>query len=121
MKFPDWKNGFTLVEIIICVALLGIIAAPLLGLLSYTLGSLSYAREETTAVNLARELMEDIKGKPFSTIINYDNYREEPVHGFSDFSRKVNIRELKADLLEITITVSWKQHKVELVSLRGNL
>ncbi|NPV45272.1 MAG: type II secretion system protein, partial [Firmicutes bacterium] len=64
MKFPDWKNGFTLVEIIVCVALLGIIAAPLLGLLSYTLGSLSYAREETTAVNLARELMEDIKGKP---------------------------------------------------------
>jgi prepilin-type N-terminal cleavage/methylation domain-containing protein len=121
MKFPDWKNGFTLVEIIVCVALLGIIAAPLLGLLSYTLGSLSYAKEETVAINLARELMEDIKEKPFKSIIEYHNYREDTVNGFPEFSRGISIKELNSDLLEIKITVSWKQHKVELVSLRGNL
>ncbi len=55
------EKGFTLIEVVIAIALLGIIASGFLMALSGATKALILADERTTAESLARSQMEDIK------------------------------------------------------------
>ena len=62
------EKGFTLVEVIIALALVGIIAVSFLMALSAASKALIVADEHTAAESLARSQMEHIKNQDYSTI-----------------------------------------------------
>jgi prepilin-type N-terminal cleavage/methylation domain-containing protein len=60
------EKGFTLIEVIIAVALLGIIAVALLGALGTASLAMFTADERATAESLARSEMEYVKGANYT-------------------------------------------------------
>ncbi len=67
------ERGFSLIEVIIALALLGIIAVAFLGAMATASKALFIADERTTAESLARSQMEYVKSQSYSTI-NVDWY-----------------------------------------------
>ena len=61
------SRGFTLIEVLIALAILGIVAVALLIGLAIASTALILADEKTTAESLARSELEYVKSQPFST------------------------------------------------------
>jgi prepilin-type N-terminal cleavage/methylation domain-containing protein len=127
------KNGFTLIETILVIIVLGIASYGLLNVFISGLKKSAYPLKGVQAVTLAKEKLEIImadkhdalKGYPFLIAANYSD--ETPVAGFSDFDRTVSFLEVDSTDLsaaspgsgfkKITVTVSWDKEDVSLVSL----
>jgi len=60
------EKGFSLLEVVMAIALIGIIAAAFLGGLATASKSISIADERATAESLARSQMEYVKNQPYS-------------------------------------------------------
>ncbi len=71
------KTGFTLIEILTVVFLVGLIALPFSNMFIFGVKGSNSNTEHVVAYNLAREKLEEIKGLPFSSIkSDYENFRE---------------------------------------------
>ncbi len=73
-KLARNEKGFALVEVLVALALMGIIAAAFLLAIATSSKAILVADERTTAESLARSQMEDIKNQP------YIDYSSDP-HG----------------------------------------
>jgi prepilin-type N-terminal cleavage/methylation domain-containing protein len=101
------EKGFTLIEVIIAVALLGVIAIAILSALSTASLAVFTADDRATAESLARSEMEYVKKQPYEYGINpsyekadnasanYPDYTvsiyAEPLHGTDDGVQKITI------------------------------
>ena len=72
------EKGFSLVEVLIALALLGIIAAAFLGGIATASKAILIADKRTTAESLARSQMEYIKNYPYDDINNPPQYEVDP-------------------------------------------
>lgn len=61
------EKGFTFIEVVISLAVLGIIAVGFLSGLTAASKGLMIADERATAHNLAESLMENVKNQPYAT------------------------------------------------------
>ena len=68
------EKGFSLIEVIIAIALLGIIAVAFLGALATGSKAIFIADERATAESLARSQMEYVKNLPYDDIRNPPEY-----------------------------------------------
>jgi len=66
------ENGFTLLEVVLAMLIIGIISIPVLGLFSGSRQRYGRSTESTIAVNLAQQKMEEIVGE------DLDTYEENP-------------------------------------------
>jgi prepilin-type N-terminal cleavage/methylation domain-containing protein len=81
------SRGFTLLEILIAIALIGIVAVAILGALSTSSKVVSSADERTTAESLARRQIEYIKSQ---------SYNAAPDGGVAIYSKIPNIPNIPA-------------------------
>ena len=72
--FQGSSRGFALVEIVIAIALLGVIAVAILGSLSYASTVLIISDERATAESLACSQMEYVKNQPYDSINDPPEY-----------------------------------------------
>jgi len=73
MKLISGQKGQTLIEVLIAIALLGMIAVPFLTALSTSSRGIIIADEKTTAESLVRSEMEYVKNSPYnSTGFSYE-------------------------------------------------
>ncbi len=120
--------GYSLVELLVAVAILGIVISPLLGLFTGAFSSIARAGQSCTAINLCREKMETIKAKGFDQVHNLfitnpgSPYIEENIPGRPSYRRTTAVTFLDpedhylpphSELLAITITVSYKAGNIE--------
>jgi type II secretory pathway pseudopilin PulG len=94
------ERGFTMLEVVIAIGLLGIIAISILAALSTASAALIIADRKATAESIARTQMEDIKNQDY---INYSlelsDEEREP-----DFYEKISIPDEMGDCtLEIKV------------------
>jgi prepilin-type N-terminal cleavage/methylation domain-containing protein len=75
--FPGSSRGFTLIEVLIAVALIGIVAIAILGALSTSSKTVSLADERTTAESLARRQIESIKSQGYNST---ESVLNEPIY-----------------------------------------
>ena len=68
------EKGFSLIEVLIAIALLGIIAVAFLGGLATASKALVIADERTTAESLARSQMEYVKNQDYDATNNPPQY-----------------------------------------------
>lgn len=67
MRFITGQKGLTLIEVLIAIAILGMIAVPFLTALSTSSRGIIIADEKTTAESLVRTEMEYIKNSPYNS------------------------------------------------------
>jgi len=73
MRLVSGQKGQTLIEVLIAIALLGMIAVPFLTALSTSSRSIIIADERTTAESIVRGEMEYVKNSPYnSTGFSYE-------------------------------------------------
>lgn len=79
--FQHGSKGFSLIEVIIAMALLGIIGIAILGGLATASRTIFIADEQATAESLARSQMEAIKKAAYDAINNPPNYSTSKISG----------------------------------------
>ncbi len=122
-------SGYTFIELLIALALLGIVVAPLLNLFATGYAFIGDARMQTTALNLCRARLEEMRSLGYTAV--YDLYLDQsslPVNEpdpfiFPGFTRETTVTlvelpishnsELPVELLQINVTLSWQENNRE--------
>ncbi|MDW7740191.1 MAG: type II secretion system protein [Bacillota bacterium] len=132
------NRGYTFTEILVAITILGLVITPILTLFISSFQSINHAGKRTTAVNLCREQLEQVKAAGYSDV--YRDYLEEgselyfesEIEGFTGFSRETRVEpyiltvseDTSLELLQITVTVKWQQRNIErvqrLISFSGH-
>jgi type II secretion system protein I len=114
-------KGFTLVEITVAVAILGIVVASLLGLFAQSLFASKFSKEITAATLLAQEKIEEIKGLSFEELQKAEGLTEETVElSDMEFTIYKKIEKIDDALMKISVEVKTKNNKgVRIVTYRG--
>jgi len=104
-------NGFTLIEVMAVVAILGIVAIPLLSLFTSAWQSTHAARRHMMAVYVGQTIMEEVvatrpEHRPGLATVG----RVAHGHGFT-YERTVS--PLGSRLLQVTVVVYWLDDDVE--------
>jgi len=111
MKLVSGQKGTTLIEVLIAIAILGMIAVPFLTALSTSSRALIIADERTTAESLVRSQMEYVKSQEYDAD-GYAKIADIPV-GYDVY---LNVTELVPGLQKITVTVERNNDKLVLIT-----
>jgi prepilin-type N-terminal cleavage/methylation domain-containing protein len=105
----DSQQGFSLIEVVIAIGLLGIIAVVIFTALRGSTSSLITADIRTTAESLARSEMEYIKKYSYMS----GNYPLQAVPSeYGGFAVSNNVTELQVGLEKVKISVSYRDKLV---------
>jgi prepilin-type N-terminal cleavage/methylation domain-containing protein len=98
------SKGFSLIEVLIALALLGIIAVAFLGGIATASKAMFIADKRTTAESLARSEMEYVKNLPYED--GATEYDIDPSLSPDGYTISVDVDPLHDGIQEITVTVS---------------
>ncbi len=118
---PDGINGFTLLEVMVAVAILAMVLVTLLGVKNRSTGNVMLADHMTTATLLAKRMMLDtLATVPLNETEDAGVFDEEE---FKDYTWHKTISPLPVEgvkIMEVRVAVLWKegtrQEQVELKS-----
>lgn len=103
-----WKDGFTLLEVLIAVVLFTVGVVIITGLFSAALVSSVDPENTGIAMTLAEKRIEEIRNLDFDAGII--NEAKANVSGFTGFQRSVDVATPYTDLKQVTVNVYWS-HK----------
>jgi type II secretion system protein I len=118
-------NGFTLLEVMVAVAILGMVLVTLLGVKNRSMQDVMIADRITTATLLAtRKMNEALVTAGTRTVVQKEDEGEFPEEEFKDYTWKQSISQLQplenVKVTEVRVAVLWKegerQEMVELLS-----
>ena len=66
MEWRRKSQGVSLVELLVALAILGVALIPLLGVFTHALKTTEHSNKRTLAINLARDLQEEIRSRAFA-------------------------------------------------------
>ena len=91
------NKGFSLVELIICIAILAIAAVPLLGAFSTSGRVIGQAQSMQNATSVAEAVMEEVKGSTIQQLKDHSDYGfvVDPGLSFSNFMSKSDSDKIK--------------------------
>jgi general secretion pathway protein I len=121
LKHSRTEAGFTLFEVVVAIALLGLILATSFGLLGMGLRSMRAAREYTRAVLLARYKLQEISLRPPGLALADDGFEGDFRWSTEVIPQESGTEDGPAQLFRLRVRVSWaakaKEKIVEMVSL----
>ena len=100
------KRGFTLLEMMLVIIVLGIGLFPLVQLFSNGIVQSSDTTKSNLAVQLAQEKVEQFKNTPYTNIISTGESLGS-MFGFAYFSREAIVNEVLPNLKDITVKIYW--------------
>lgn len=115
-------NGYSFIELLVAVAILGLVTAPLLAMFTGSFSSIAGAGRKSAAINLCREKIEILKAGGYEEV--YDSYLvsggfmiEDDIPGWPGYSRVTEVKDLApgsdylpagSKLLSVKVTVYWQ-------------
>jgi Tfp pilus assembly protein PilV len=99
------EGGFSLLEVLLAVLLLGTGLVFLIQTLNTGLVAGSYNESEIIAANLAQEMTEQLRNTTFASIASQTP--ASAVSGFPGFTREVLVTTPVTSLKQITVKVYW--------------
>lgn len=102
MRFS--RKGFSILEVLLAILLLGTGFAILLQILNMGLFATSVDENEIIALNLLQEKVEALRNTAYSSI---SDESKAAVTGFPAFSRQVAVTIPQSGLKQISVTVYW--------------
>lgn len=115
-------KGFTLLEVLLTLLLFTAGFVTLSLAVSQGLFVSGDSEASLVATSLAREKMEEIRGRSYSNIVNET---KAPVSGFSPYRREVVVSTPMTNLKQVTVKVYWfnkdDELSVSLVTYVSNL
>jgi len=115
------KRGFSLIELIMTIVVVGIISVPLSLLISQHVESMVQSQDYTLAINLARFEMEEVNNMDYASIVSKTS--SSPYKGYNyDVIRTVSFvppgdAGSSESLKQITVTVRRSGEATDLVTL----
>lgn len=121
-------KGFSLLEVLLSTFLLSTGVAALIGMLGIGVFAHLQANNQSIALNLAQEKIEELRNFSFPAIVSQDRAFNEPQLGVfgSSFDREVVVTNETGDLnlKRIEVFVYWttkgQEINVNLISLKAN-
>ena len=119
------SNGFTLLEVMVAMAILAMVLVTLLGLKNKSTQNVMLSERITTATLLAkRKMTETLVIAGTGTVVQKEDEGEFPEEDFKNYTWKTAIAPVPIDInvkiTEVRVAVLWKegerQEQVELVS-----
>ncbi|MEK6745232.1 MAG: prepilin-type N-terminal cleavage/methylation domain-containing protein [Nitrospirota bacterium] len=119
------SKGFTLLEVMVAVAILGMVLVTLLGVKNRSMQDVMLADHITTATLLAkRKMNENLVTAGSRTVFQQEDEGEFPDEAFKEYTWKQSISQLQplgdVTITEVRVAVLWKvgerQEMVELLS-----
>ena len=113
-KAASGKTGFTLLEVIIAVAIIGSSLAILLGAVNKNLLLASQSKNITIASFLAQRKMGEIEVEGFPELGNQEGvFEEQPEFRWYLSVQPYNIEQLGTEIRIVILTVSWDEGNKE--------
>jgi prepilin-type N-terminal cleavage/methylation domain-containing protein len=113
-----WRSskGFSLPEVLVAVAVFGIMAGALASLLLLNVNWNRIAKEITTGTAVAQEEIEALRAAQALPVANNDTPSRDGI----TYSRSwtVSTTSLPAGVADVTVTVSWREPEPQTVRLR---
>ncbi len=122
-------GGYTLIELLLALAVLGLVAAPCFALFTAGISAISSAGNRTEALYLCRNKVEELKSFGYDGIYSFylennnNPYLESNPDGYQDYSRVSSVVPVtiytepisgnEAIVLQVDVTVKWEQHRSE--------
>lgn len=105
------EKGFTLIEVLISLLILGIIAVGTTGGLTHAAKTAYYTNSRETAKNIAETQMEYVKNSPYS-LVSYSPYTpSSPPDYWSRYTTAIAVAAVPGNsdlnIQKITVTVSY--------------
>jgi len=97
--FQGSSRGFSLIEVAIAIALIGVIAVAVLGALSYASTVLIIADRRATAESLARSQLEYVKNQPYIDYSESDHGDYDVIDG-NPYTVEVGVQPIDSDTYE---------------------
>jgi prepilin-type N-terminal cleavage/methylation domain-containing protein len=110
LKRP-YNRGFSLAEILLAVAILAFAFCGILAMHTTCLVLMATSKNVNIATNAAQGLIEEIRSTPFTQIISDYNGLNFIVNNIPSSRGVVYVDDTDPELLEVTISVCWKQGK----------
>jgi prepilin-type N-terminal cleavage/methylation domain-containing protein len=107
------EKGFSLIEVIVALALLGIISVPLLSATATTSTSRVTSEERSSSKILAESIMDSIKKQPYSS-----SYNITVPDDYAGYIADVSVNNTQQYNLQ-KITVSIEHHGRDVLNLEG--
>ena len=117
--------GFTLLEVMVAVAILGMVLVTLLGVKNRSMQDVALADHITTATLLAkRKMIENLVTAGTRTIFEKEDEGEFPEEDFKGYTWKESISQLEplanVKIIEVRVAVLWKEgERQEMVELKS--
>ena len=120
-RLPIRSKGFYLIDVLISATLLSLIILPVAGLFLHGQNMVRNSINQTSALVLAQDRIEEIKALPFHEIKDDgDRITVESIFLDDVDYERTTILEWEDNLVTITVEVLWKERSVELVTCRGD-
>lgn len=100
------ESGYSLIEVLAAVAIIGIAVIPLMGLFSAGLYSTAEAYYSTIAVNLAQAKIDELRYGPYGQVISES--RAAVGADYPGFYRTVEVVDESPRLKRVTVTVDYQ-------------
>ena len=119
------SRGFTLLEVMVAVAILGMVLVTLLGVKNRSMQDVMIADRVTTATLLATRIMnEALVTAGTRTVVEKEDEGEFPEEEFKDYTWKKSISQLQpletVTVTEVRVAVLWKEgERQEMVELKS--
>jgi prepilin-type N-terminal cleavage/methylation domain-containing protein len=128
-KFLRSERGYTFIELLVAITMLGIIIVPVAALFTTGYAGMVRAGRRTAASNLCREKIEEVKANGYSYYIQsisgsqdgiFVDIEESP-GGSNLFRRETRLQrvkvlsdpDLEGSVIRITVKVTWKEFETE--------
>jgi len=117
MKITNKNNrGFTLIEIVISIAIISIVGIAILGFYANSSQIIKEADIRERALMIAQQELEKTKALSYDNIDTTGYNNISGGDGFSDFEVKRTVNNINSTLKKITIEVRWDSKSIDLRS-----